>query len=226
VDERIKREMMSYYAERAAEYDDIYVGKGPASLDSALYGKDVSRVAELAGSFGTGHLIDIACGTGFWLPHYAQNCDRFTFVDQSERMLEQCRQRVQSLGLASKATFIRGDFLELRLDAAQYDCAFVGFFLSHLTEKEEGTFFTKLQHILKPGRRLMLVDSAWNEGRQKVRAKAGVQERLLTDGRAFRIFKRYFEESDIRRTLKRQGFVVRSSYSGRAFIAVVAQGAG
>ncbi len=74
-----------YYDGRANEYDELYEGKGPAFPDPEAYKDDVKRIREIAHDFGRGHLIDIACGTGFWLPYYASNCAEITLVDQSER---------------------------------------------------------------------------------------------------------------------------------------------
>jgi len=102
--------MMSYYDERAEEYDEIYLGKGHATIDPDAYRKDVAKVSEMVSRFGKGHLIDIACGAGFWLPHYALNCSQITFLDQSARMLSKCKDRVEELGLADVSSFIQGDF--------------------------------------------------------------------------------------------------------------------
>lgn len=38
-----------------------------------------------------GRLLDLACGTAYWLPHYAANCPRITLFDQSDRMLAEAR---------------------------------------------------------------------------------------------------------------------------------------
>jgi len=55
---------MSYYYERAAEYDEVCTGKGPASVfDPDAYAPDVRRIGEIASGFGKGRPVDIACGT-------------------------------------------------------------------------------------------------------------------------------------------------------------------
>ena len=81
--DKIIREMMSYYDERAEEYDEIYLGKGHTTIDADVYRKDVAKVSKMVSKFGKGHLIDIACGAGFWLPNYARNCNQITFLDPS-----------------------------------------------------------------------------------------------------------------------------------------------
>jgi ubiquinone/menaquinone biosynthesis C-methylase UbiE len=221
-DDKIIREMMSYYDERAEEYDGIYLGKGHTTIDPEIYRKDVTKVSEMVSGFGKGHLIDIGCGAGFWLPNYARNCNQITLLDQSERMLSKCRDRVEELGIAEISSFIQGDFLDVNLEASKYDCALVGFLLSHLTLEQEKAFFGKLEEILKVNPQLMFIDSAWNKRRQRHREKEGVQERVL-DGRTFRVYKRYFDKSDVEEMLKRYGFEVTSYYTGEALIATIAE---
>jgi ubiquinone/menaquinone biosynthesis C-methylase UbiE len=223
MDDEIRQGIMSYYSERADEYDDIYLGKGHASIDPDVYKRDVAKVSEIVSRFGKGHLIDIACGTGFWLPNYARNCNQITFLDQSERMLSKCKDRVEELGLTAISSFIQGDFLDVNLETWKYDCALVGFLLSHLTFEQERVFFRKLEEILRSNPQLMLIDSAWNKRREKYREKEGIQERVLNDGRIFRIYKRYFEKSDVEEMLKRYNFKVRSYYVGEALIAAIAE---
>jgi len=217
---------MSYYDERAEEYDEIYLGKGHTTIDPDVYKNDVAKVSAVVSRFGKGHLIDIACGAGFWLPHYARNCSQITFLDQSGRMLSKCKDRVESLGLAITLNFIQGDFLDVSLETSQYDCALVGFFLSHLTSEQEKAFFGRLGEILKPNPQLMFIDSAWNKKREQYREREGFQERVLNDGRRFRVYKRYFDKSDVEEMFKRYGFEVISSYIGEALIAAIAERCG
>jgi ubiquinone/menaquinone biosynthesis C-methylase UbiE len=222
MDNNIIREMMSYYDERADTYDEIYLGRGHTTIDPDVYQKDVATVSTMVSDFGKGHLIDIACGAGFWLPYYAWNCSQITFLDQSEKMLSKCKERVETLGLTTLSNFVQGDFLDVKLELAQYDCALVGFFLSHLASEQEKAFFGRLE-ILKPNPQLMVIDSAWNKRRQRYRAKEGIQERVLNDGQVFKIYKRYFEEADVEGMFERYGFAVVSCYVGEALIAAVAK---
>jgi len=223
-DDKIIREMMSYYDERAEEYDKIYLGKSHTTIDADVYRKDVANVSEMVSRFGKGHLIDIACGAGFWLPNYARNCNQITFIDQSARMLSKCKDRVEELGLADISSFIQGDFLDIKLEASKYDCALVGFLLSHLTLEQEKTFFRKLEGNLKANPQLMFIESAWNKRRQRYQEKEGVQERVLNNGRIFRVYKRYFDKPAVEEMFEWYKFEVISYYTGEAIIAAIAEG--
>jgi ubiquinone/menaquinone biosynthesis C-methylase UbiE len=219
----IERKMLLYYDERAAEYDEVYQGKSPAIRRYAnQYQQDTAEVCEIVTSFGNGHLIDIACGTGFWAPHYARNCERITFVDRSDGMLAKCKKRIEELGLTSVCRFTQGNIFNVALEPATYDCAMTGFLLSHFTSEQEGAFFQKLKGILKPSAQVMIIDSYWSE-RRKGRKKEGATERILNDGRVFKIYKKYFDESDVEAMLERHQFALKSLHVGAMFIAAIAE---
>ena len=227
MDDKIHKEMMCYYHERAEEYDELYRGmigrRRHVTLNPQVYQQDIAKTSEMVSGFGTGHLIDIGCGPGFWFLYYARNCCRITLLDQSEKMLQECSKRVEQLGLEESVNFIQRDFFEIPLELSVFDCAFVGFLLSHFTAKQEEAFFLKLQRILKPNGKLLFIDSAWNKERQKHRKKEGIQERVLNDGRVFKIYKRYFDKLDIEKMFQRYNFEIKACYVGKAMISIIAE---
>ncbi|MDP3011997.1 MAG: class I SAM-dependent methyltransferase [Candidatus Hydromicrobium sp.] len=214
---KYEKEMMDYYDERAGEYDEIYIGKGPASLKKDSYFKDVEEVSKLLTGFGKGKIIDIGCGTGFWFPKYATNCTDFTFVDQSKKMLEECKKRVESLGYLNKSKFVQMNALDLVLDT-KFDSAIIGFLLSHFTDKQERRFFSLLKGILSDNGTFLVLDSTWTDERKKVRTKEEIQERKLNDGRLFKIYKKYFDENDVYQMADKNGFRILNMYLGEAFL--------
>jgi len=219
----LNKEMMSYYDTRAPEYDEIYIGKGPASIpDPDLYRKETEIISKVVQGYGQGHLIDIGCGSGYWLSHYGNNPLRIALLDHSEKMLSQCRKRVRSLRLEDRCYFIQGDFFEATLDENSFDSALIGFFISHLSLNLQRTFFSKLKRILKDNGQLMIIDSAWSSQRMRTRKKEGMQKRTLNDGRAYALYKRYFDKSDIESMFKRYRLRLKSCWTGDAFL--VAQG--
>jgi ubiquinone/menaquinone biosynthesis C-methylase UbiE len=218
------REMMfSYYEERAAEYDGVYLGKGPAiAALSSEYKTDSAGISRLLSRFGRGHVIDLACGTGYWLPFYGHNCASVTLIDQSATVLARCRKRVKELDLENYTHIIQGDLFELPLDSSVYDGAIVGFLLSHFTAEEIDSFFDRLKTILKPTAELAVIDSLWSSARSPHRKKQGFEERFLNDGRSFQVYKNYFERIEFESMFEKQDFKIRSSYAGKVFIAAIA----
>jgi ubiquinone/menaquinone biosynthesis C-methylase UbiE len=219
-----KKKMFEYYDARAEEYEELYKGKGPASIpDTDAYKRESHILVKIVERFGAGKIIDIACGTGFWLPYYAHKCCDITLFDQSKRMLAECRKKVEMLNIQNKCMLLCGDFLTHQFANDDYDRAIIGFFISHLTEEEEKKFFCVLKKILKPKGRFLFFDSTWNEERAKTREKEGKHRRSLNDGREYDIYKRYFEVSDIKPLAEKHGLVLTIEHVGRVFIAALGQ---
>ena len=218
-----KKELNTYFDERAPEYDEFYRGKGPAIHHyGGMYQADVEKIQEMVSGFGKGHLIDIACGTGYWVPFYAGNCEQLTCLDQSANMLEECRNRTQKLNMENEPVLLQADFFNIELEQAGFDSAVLGLMVSYLHREDEKAFFERINQILTPRARLLIIDSLWNPKRSKYRNKEGVEERTLNDGRKFKVYKRYLDKADIARTFKANGFAIKSVYLGDMLFAATA----
>ena len=214
--------MALYYDERAPEYDEVYSGGGPAFPKPGLYKQDVDAIIKMVKGFGAGSIIDVACGTGFWLPYYAGNCTKITLLDQSGKMLAECKERTKRFGIIAKCNFIHSDFFNSVFEMESFDSAVVGFFISHLRDDRMESFFQKLNDILKSGARLLIIDSVWSELRQKYRQKEEIQIRTLKHGREFGVFKRYMSPKEVEEMVERYRYESREQFYGHAFQAIVA----
>jgi SAM-dependent methyltransferase len=197
----LRQTMLVYYNERAPEYEEAYkLGTGTASItDPTVFTTEITTLAEVVGDFGNGHLIDLACGTGYWLPHYIVNCSRVTLFDQSQNMLAECGRKVAAVGVANRCALVRGDVFDFDFAPGVYDCALIGFLLSHLSEPDEAALFERVRTMLRPSGRFLILDSAWTELRAKFNRKEERQERRLNDGTRFEIYKRYLDREDVTR---------------------------
>lgn len=218
--------MLAYYEKVASEYDQVYCGKGPAmSGCSVQYCENVERISAALTTFGNEHLIDIACGPGFWAPNYTKNVTQITFLDQAKNMLEECRNRIALSGLSVNCNFLHGDFFTTHLEPSTYNCALVGLLLSHLTHDEEVCFFKKLKAVLKPQAELFIFDSRWTTERARHhKNKEGLEKRtLMKDGSCFEVYKRYFKEDEFKSMVQKRGFVIHDLDVGDVFIAARAK---
>lgn len=218
----VEESMREYYDERAVEYEKIFTGGGPASCKPEVYEKDVKALFSYISEFGSGNIIDIGCGTGYWLQRYYKNCKQFTFLDVAPQMLKKCNEKVELYGLSKCAQFIRQDFLKWEVKSLHtYDCAVSGFLLGHFMSKQEAAFFEKLREILKPTGKILIIDNTWSEWRAIDEHKEDIEKRTLTDGRVFSIYKKYFEKNEITQILEKNGFKVESICRGLNFFGII-----
>ena len=219
MDPRLRQSMNDYYNERAAEFDEIYtIGKPPGTVtDPELYMEEARSLANLVRENCRGGMLDIPCGTGYWLQFYAANSSAIALVDQSENMLRLGREKAADHGVAAITESIRADALEVALEERAYDSVLVGFFLSHLTDAQMDLFFRKLRNAMKPGGRVLIMDSIWSRFR-KSRPKEGTTQRTLNDGRQFEIYKRYFETADLDQMSESYGMDFDLLHEGELYI--------
>jgi demethylmenaquinone methyltransferase/2-methoxy-6-polyprenyl-1,4-benzoquinol methylase len=223
MDSELRRRMLTYYDERATEYEEAYtLGTGTASIpDPQVFKVEARVLAGIVGQIGHGRIMDLACGTAYWLPHYAPLCSHITLFDQSARMLAEARTKADRLGLLDRCTFVQGDFFEQQFGRDDvYDTVLVGFFMSHLSGEQEPVLFDALRTLLAAGGRFLILDSAWSAERAKVNAKTERQQRGLNDGTSFEIYKRYCDRDDISRWSQSYDVKLRIEHFGPAFYAV------
>ena len=221
MDTRLRQSMNEYYNERAAEFDEIYtLGRPPGAVtDPELYMEEARSLGQLVREHCRGSILDIPSGTGYWLQFYAAGWSSITLVDQSENMLREGRYKARDHGVEPITRFMKADALEVTFEDRSFDSILVGFFLSHVTDSQMDLFFHHLRNALKPGGRVLILDSNWTRYRGS-RPKEGTTVRTLNDGRQYEIYKRYFEGADFDRLSEvcKMDFTVQ--FEGKLYLAV------
>ena len=213
------QELFEYYNDRAPEYEAFYAGEFPTGPRSPeLYKSDTKAIQQLIPDYISGKCIDIACGTGFWLPYYHQNCTTITLIDQSNGVLAESKKKIKDLSIENKAKTQCGDiFIDIPSDRF-YDSALAGFIISHFKNEELSEFFTILRKALKPGGQFVIIDSVWGEeAKAHHRDQNGMATRRLYDGREFQIYKRYFTKEELQNIARKSGIKVEIIYWGNIF---------
>jgi ubiquinone/menaquinone biosynthesis C-methylase UbiE len=187
-----------YYDARAPEYDDWYYGQGHfAGRDRPGWTEELAALERALGSLPPARTLDVACGTGFltrWLP------GELVGLDQSDAMLAEARKRLPG------AELVRGDALDgLPFPDRLFDRVFTGHFYGHLEPDIRARFLVDARRVAPE---LVVVDSA-GSGEE-------VEERILSDGTRWEVYKRWFEPE---RLLDELGGG-RVLHSGRWFVAV------
>lgn len=144
--------LREYYEQRAPEYERVYQ-KPERQTDLALLRRAVAQRLQQRS------VLDVACGTGYWMACYADGARRIVGVDASEAVLNVARGR----GLP-RATLLQGDALALPQDLPPSDGAFLGFWWSHIPRAQTRSFLTGLHRHLVPGARVLILDNLYVPG--------------------------------------------------------------
>ncbi|OBG78339.1 MULTISPECIES: class I SAM-dependent methyltransferase [unclassified Mycobacterium] len=166
----------AYYDQRAAEYDEWYLGQGQfAQRDRPGWDAEVSQVVELVAALPAARTLDVACGTGFLT---RQLRGLVVGVDQSPAMVALTQSRLPH-GVAVVA-----DALALPFAAHSFDRVLTGHFYGHLPTDERRAFLGEARRV---SGELIVIDSALRAGVEPEQW----QERVLNDGSRHAVYKRY-----------------------------------
>jgi ubiquinone/menaquinone biosynthesis C-methylase UbiE len=195
-------EMREYYARRAGEYDNWWLGSGGfAQPVRHGWSQEVAELIELVAGLPPQRVLDVACGTGFLTAHLA---GEVTALDQSTEMLAIAAERVGPGGHV-----ICGEAVPLPFAAEEFDFVFTSHFYGHLPPDEREAFLAEARRVASY---LVIVDSAMRDDTEP----QGWQERVLNDGSSHRVYKRYFRARELAEELG-GGTVL---HDGRWFVAV------
>lgn len=178
--------MKEYYDTRAPEYDEWYLGLGRfAERERPGWHEAVSALEQAVQGLAPARTLDVACGTGFLTRNLR---GPVTGLDQSDQMIEIARERMPA------AEFVQADAIPLPFSANAFDRVFTGHFYGHLGDAEREAFLADARRVAPE---LIVVDSAVRPDHEREE----VQARILNDGSAFEVYKRYFEGDELAREL-------------------------
>jgi ubiquinone/menaquinone biosynthesis C-methylase UbiE len=173
----VDESMRAYYEQRAAEYDDWWLGRGVfAARERPGWDEEVAAVLDAVASLEPARVLDVACGTGFVTRHLR---GEIVGLDQSAAMVAIAASRLPN------GRVVRGDAVPLPFADGAFDRIFTGSFYGHLLEDERERFLAEARRVAPE---LVVLDAALRDG--------GVpeewQERKLDDGSRHRVYKRFF----------------------------------
>jgi ubiquinone/menaquinone biosynthesis C-methylase UbiE len=206
------QEQKEYYRARAQEYDDWFYRRGRYDRGvehTQLWQTEVGEVRHALQTANlTGHVVDIAAGTGIWTKELLKMADHITAIDSSEEMIELHRQRLQS----DKITYTLTDIFYWQ-PVMVYDAAFMGFWLSHVPPSHLYELIGTVAGALKPGGKVFFVDSLLEPSssarghtqdltQRKWQASLSKSHqvtirRRLNNGREFEIIKVFYDPHDL-----------------------------
>ncbi|MGE5736628.1 MAG: class I SAM-dependent methyltransferase [Acidobacteriota bacterium] len=185
--------MVSYYAERACEYERIYQ-KPERQADLRRLRSFVQTV------FAGADIFEVACGTGYWTEVVARRAASVQATDiNEEEVLAIARAKPVD---ARKVSFQRADAYAPSAPR-RFNAGLSAFWWSHVPKSRMRAFLRAFHGVLTPGARVVFMDNAYVEGSSTPISRSDAQGntyqlRRLDDGSAHEVLKNFPTEPEMR----------------------------
>lgn len=179
--------MAAYYAQRAAYYERVYF-KPERQVD--LRAIEAALPAEFAGR----HVLEIACGTGWWTPHAARDAASWLATDLNPETMALARTKA----MPSCVRFATVDAYTLAAPqaAGPFTAAFAGCWWSHVPLQRLPGWLALLHARLAPGARVVFLDNSYVQTSSTPISRSDAagntyQQRTLDDGSVHEVLKNF-----------------------------------
>jgi demethylmenaquinone methyltransferase/2-methoxy-6-polyprenyl-1,4-benzoquinol methylase len=196
-------EMPRYYAQRAHEYEQVF--------DRPHRQANIAEIKHwLAEQFKGRHVLEVATGTGFWLPAATAAALSWQCTDINAEVLEVAKAKALDF---NKVKFHLADAYALDLvpagAASPFDAAFAGLWFSHVPLHRQADWLAQLHAQLAPGATVVLMDNRFVPGDSTPIARVdadgnGFQLRHLNDGSMHEVLKNFPTLEQMRALLGQQ----------------------
>jgi SAM-dependent methyltransferase len=202
-------ELLKYYGARAPEYEQIYYRDAPQrQMELAA---DAERLQRLVKDRS---VLDLACGTGYWLEKMSATAHHITASDISSEMIDQARQKE----FGCPVDFVRADMNNLPLGLDTFDLITLGFWFSHHPRQHYGALYSILRSYMKDSGSIWMIDN--NPPAEGLSQNScGTDEsgnnlikRRLDSGEEYTIIKNYFDRDQLVALLSTEFKIERLTY--------------
>jgi len=178
--------MRDYYARRAATYERVYHKPERQTDLRALE-------AALAAPFAGRHVLEVACGTGWWTPHGAREAASWLATDLNPETMAIARDKALP-ACVSFATVDAYTFAEL--GDRRFEAAFAGCWWSHVPLQRLPDWLATLHARLLPGARVVMLDNSYVQVSSTPLSRSDehgntYQNRSLDDGSVHEVLKNF-----------------------------------
>ena len=193
-------DQISYYSERAEEYENIY-GKPERQ-------QDISRVISyLQKHFNNKDIIEIACGTGYWTQYINKTANHILATDINKSVIDIARSKSYE---RENVEFLLADVYNLPISLGMFEAGFGGFIWSHIPKQKLTMFLRNFLSLINPGGLVIFVDNNYVEGRSTPLYKTDenrntYQKRKLIDGSEYSIIKNFPSDEELLSYIKPLG---------------------
>jgi SAM-dependent methyltransferase len=191
----INSDIVSYYKNRAKEYERIY--SKPERQSSLLLAEKI-----LQDLFRGKDVFEIACGTGYWTKKIAATANTIAAADINDIVIEIAKSKNYS---PAKVDFETADIFSLE-NHIKYESLFGGFIWSHIKLHDLNNFISITNRLVKPGGMLVFMDNNYVSGSNlpvtgQDNSGNTYQTRTLDNGTIHTVLKNFPTEKYIREFL-------------------------
>jgi SAM-dependent methyltransferase len=189
----LKTDLQAYYAERAEHYEEIYQREERQDDLDELQ----ERLQEVL--FGQ-HVLELACGTGYWTEQYADLAESVLATDITPEVLA-----IAEAKDIDKVEYAVMDAFDVQKPAGRTVTAcFAGFWWSHVLREKQSGYLEQLRARLGKDTLLVLIDNNYVEGSSTVIARTDLegntfQIRTLENGDRYEVLKNFPTDSALRK---------------------------
>jgi len=153
--------------------------------------------------FYEAHVLEIACGTGYWTQYIAPRASSLFAIDTAAETLSIAKGRLD----IQSVIFQIGDAYDLPKMPENLNAAFAGFWFSHVPKSRIRKFLKGLSYRLKPDSRVVFLDNLYVEGsssRITDEDSEGntYQTRQLANGSSHKVLKNFPTELEMHDAIK------------------------
>ena len=188
----IEDRMQRYYAQRAQIYERVY-HKPERQADLR------AMEAWLPAPFASRHVLEIACGTGWWTPHGAKQAASWLATDVNDETLAIAR----SKPMPPTVRFATVDaYTFAGLEDQRFDGAFAGFWWSHVPLARLRPWLATLHARLEPGAVVVMLDNLYSDDSSTPISRRDAdgntyQLRPLDDGSVHEVLKNFPSRDEV-----------------------------
>lgn len=196
--EEINKDMVSYYRDRAEEYDK---GAYEANKRPEIQPDIQATTRILQEVFAGKSVLEIAAGTGFWTEKIAQTARSITATDINQSMVNVARTKQYPKG---NVTFRAADLYTLD-GIPLHEGLFGGFIFSHILKQDLNRFIDTINKYVVPGGTIVLMDNNRKINQNQDRTDEhgnNYRLRTLEDGSKHEIVKNYPTEQELKDLLR------------------------
>ena len=203
-DRGIIDEQINYYRKKAPEYD----ATAAAAPDPVTqWSKQI--FAALDRFRPTGHVLEIACGTGLGTTRLLPHADRITAIDSSPEVLEVAKRRIDD----PRVHFVVADIFEWE-PPEKYDVVFFQAWITHIPPQRFQSFWELVDRALKPRGRVFFNDDLEGAFEEERLDEPHLVRRTTNAGEAFRVVKRFWSPDELEDALRELGWDIRVHTAG------------